>query len=129
MRGVYPSSIKAAALVLTLSWCGDSIQVTSNAFWDRSHGTHPPGTDAPPAMHTPPATHALPPSCTETVKGGRYASYWNAFLFIYSFTCSDLCFYILLMKRNVTSEIQTDEKSGQTLLAISTKCNPGDQSK
>ena len=43
---------KAAALVLSLSWCGDSIQVTSNALWDRSHGTLPrqipiPRTDTP----------------------------------------------------------------------------------
>ena len=35
------SSIKAAALLLGLSWCGGSMQVTSNAWWDRSHGTPP----------------------------------------------------------------------------------------
>ena len=38
--------------MISLSWCQDSTQVTSNAWWDRPHGTnplgrHPPGRQAP----------------------------------------------------------------------------------
>ena len=35
------------------SWCEGSIQVTSNAWWDRSHGT-PPQWRTPPWMESPP---------------------------------------------------------------------------
>ena len=48
--------------MLTLSWCGDSMQVTSNALWDRSHGTSPWHT-APQCTHpahTSPLTSTPP---------------------------------------------------------------------
>ena len=54
------SSILAGALLMCLRWCGGSIQVTSNAWWDRSHSTPgqapshpPPGVGTPPGK-TPP---------------------------------------------------------------------------
>ena len=43
--------------MLPLSWCRDSIRVTSNAWWDRSYGTPP----IPPAMHIPHACPLPPP--------------------------------------------------------------------
>ena len=94
---------------MCLSWCGGSIQVTSNAWWDRSHGTPPDGD--PPRWRTPPGWRAPPrwktpapemegpprwrtpqmenPPRWRTPPGWRtppqsmcgwYASYWNAFL-------------------------------------------------
>ena len=74
--GVYPSMhlshYISSCTLLTLSWCGGSIQVTSNAWWDRSHdttpwadthlGRHPrPWEDTPPRQ-TPPSLgrHPLP---------------------------------------------------------------------
>ena len=64
--GVYPSmqwvsTIQAAALVLSLSWCGGSIQVRSNAWWDRLHDPQdqpPPQADPPRTRHPPSAVHA-----------------------------------------------------------------------
>ena len=76
--GVYPS------MQLSLSWCEGSIQVTSNAWWDRSHDT-PPGQVHPPRAGTPHWVGTPPPGssvCWEIrATSGRYASYWNAFLF------------------------------------------------
>ena len=60
----WPNTISAAALVISLSWCKDSIQVTSNVWWDRSHDT----------------SQADPPPPRIRSMSGRYASYWNAFL-------------------------------------------------
>ena len=106
--GWYPSmhhrshdqTIEAAALVISLSWWQDSIQVTSNVWWDRSLGTPPPGQTPTPPGQTPPRqtppgsrhpswadTPPHPPSrCAGSPTpqiwsmSGRYASYWNAFL-------------------------------------------------
>ena len=41
---------------MCLSWCGGSIQVTSNAWWDRSHGQTPPR-----QVHSPLGRYTLPP--------------------------------------------------------------------
>ena len=49
--------------MLTLSWCGGSIQVTSNAWWDRSHDTppvRPPHRSDPPGQTPPPPRSDTP---------------------------------------------------------------------
>ena len=81
-----------------------TVLVTSNAWWDRSHDSPrqtPPG-QTPSWADTPPSRPPLgrPPtpswsmrylsslqSRTETVKGGRYASYCNAVLVFCRFKC------------------------------------------
>ena len=79
---------------MCLSWCGGSIQVTSNAWWDRSHGT-PPSKETPQkeTPRRPAARHAgIPPAMHAGIASpqrwwsmsGRYASYWNAFLFYFN---------------------------------------------
>ena len=52
-----------------LSWWGDSIQVTSNAWWDRSHGTPPLMENQPPWMESPPRWRT--PPWMETPLGWR----------------------------------------------------------
>ena len=46
LPGHMTSTMWAPALLFSLSWSRDSIHVTSNAWWDRSHGT-PPGQTPP----------------------------------------------------------------------------------
>ena len=53
----------SSCIVAGSSWCGDSIQVTSNAWWERSHGTHPradtaPGQTTPLGKHAPTGMHS-----------------------------------------------------------------------
>ena len=74
---------------MCLSWCRGSIQVTSNAWWNRSRGQTPPRSDTLPRSDTPgsdtPQVRHPPGSDTPhsplRSMCGRYASYWNAFLF------------------------------------------------
>ena len=99
--GVYPSMhlghYISSCTLLTLSWCGGSIQVTSNAWWDRSHDTTPPPRQTPPLGRHPhpwpppslgrhPSLRHPPPWADTPLQwwsmSGRYASYWNAFLFL-----------------------------------------------
>ena len=59
-----PPLYKQLQLVVGLSWWGDSIQVTSNAWWDRSHGTPPLG------MENPPWDGGTPPGWITLLDGG-----------------------------------------------------------
>ena len=41
----------------------------------------PPGTGTPREQTPPPGSRQLPPGAETAIAAGRYASYWNAFLF------------------------------------------------
>ena len=62
---------------------------------DTPRSRHPPGADipqeqTPPGSRHPPREQTPPPpgeaDCSIRSTSGRYASYWNAFLFIYNFS-------------------------------------------
>ena len=69
---------------MSLSWFKDSIQVRSNTLWARSHGT-PPGRYPAPTYRPPLCRHSwAEPLLRDGHFSGRYASYWNAFLLLFT---------------------------------------------